>query len=79
MTAMRIAAAAALVLALRNGPARAEASDAHHAARASATHAVPARTAVSPKAARATRAPKAPLRRTPARDRSTDLELPQLG
>src|ERR1043166_6141560 len=80
MTAMRFAAAAALVLALRNGPARAEASDSHHSpARASATHAVPCRNAVSPKGARATRASKTPLRRTVPRDRTTDLELPQLG
>jgi hypothetical protein len=78
MTALRIAAAAALVLALRNGPARAEASD-RSPARASAVHGGPARTAVQPKSSRATRAPKAPLRRMPTRDRSTDLELPQLG
>jgi len=78
MTALKIAAAAALVLALLNGSARAEASD-RAPARVSVAHGGPARTAVPSKSSRATRAPKTPLRRMPSRDRSTDLELPQLG
>jgi len=78
MTALKIAAAAALVLALQNGPARAEASD-RAPARVSVAHGGPARTAVPSKSSRATRAPKTPLRRALPRDRSTDLELPQLG
>ena len=78
MTAMKIAAVAALALALGSVPARAEQGRAQQPARARVAHAIPARTAAPAKETTGARAPKA-ARPLHHRVRTSELEFQQLG